>query len=276
MIFKSIYPCAALQEYVNLYRIRHFIIPSDLRVHPKPYPPHPEQCIIFYPRGAEVTNFPGEDSKSIRPRSVLAGQFTKRIDRRSVHSEILIILVVFKPGALHRLTGIPFIQLTNRVIDLEAVFPKKAREVNYRLSSSDNYDEMIWIIESFLLGLTANPKLPSRPSDRIFEFMVENNGNYTLDWLARESCFSIRQFERKSRDYIGISPKFFGRIARFNQSYYMSMLGRSPDWLDVSLNCGYYDYQHLVKDYKEFTGTTPRHFLDEESKSLERALGLNN
>lgn len=276
MIFKSIYPCSALQDYVSLYRIRHFILPPTFGTIPKPYPPHPEQCFIFYPRGAEMTNFPGEDLKSIRPRSVLAGQFTKRIDRRSVYNEILIILVVFKPGALHRLTGIPFRQLINSVIDLEAVFPKKAREVNYRLSSSDNYEEMIGIIETFLLDLTANPKLTFRRSDRIFELMAGNNKNYSLDWLASEACLSVRQFERKSQDYIGVSPRFFGRIARFNQSYYMSMQGGNPDWLDVSLCCGYHDYQHLVKDYKEFTGTTPRQFLNEESKTLERALELNN
>jgi len=276
MIFKSIYPCVALQEYVSLYRIRHFIIPRNLGPSPKPYPPHPEQSIIFYPRGAEVTNFPGENSKTIRPRSVLAGQFTKRIDRWSVHNELLIILVVFKPGALHRLTGIPFSLLVDRVIDLEAVYPQKAREVNERLGSCENYEEMIGIIETFLLSLTANPKMLVRRPDRIFELMQLNNANYSLDWLAREACLSMRQFERKSQEYLGVSPKFFTRIARFNRSYYMSMQDHGLDWLDVALYCGYHDYQHLVKDYKEFAYTTPRNFLEEESRSLERALGLNH
>ena len=275
MIFKNIYPCDALQEYVSLYRIRHFIIPPNLGTHTKPYPPHPEQCIIFYPRGAEVTNFSGENLKTIRSRSILAGQFTKRIDRRSVQNELLIILVVFKPGALHRLTGIPFKLLINRVVDLESIFPIKAREVNERLSSCEKYEEMIGIIETFLLNLTESPKIKSRRSDRIFEFIVKNEQHYSLDWLARESCLSIRQFERKSYDYLGVSPKFFARIARFNRSYYMSMENPHPDWLNVSLYCGYHDYQHLVKDYKEFTDATPRNFLNEESRSLERALGLN-
>ena len=275
MIFKSISPCAALQEYVSLYRIRHFIIPPNFPAAPKPYPPHPEQCIIFYPRGAEVTNFSEESNKTTRSKSVLAGQFTKRIDRRSLNNEILIIVVVFKPGALHRITGIPFSFLINRVVDLEAIYSKKAREINERLSGCEGYEEMIGIIEKFLLELVATPKIAPRRSDGIFEFLAINKGNYTLDWLAREACLSPRQFERKSAEYIGISPKVFARIARFNQSYYMSMQMHRPDWLDISLYCGYHDYQHLVRDYKEFTGVTPVHFLDEESKSLERALGLN-
>lgn len=274
MIFKSIYPSVALQEYISLYRIRHFIIPPNFGTTPKPYPPHPEQCFIFYPRGAEFTCFSGEDLKTFRPRSVLAGQFTKRIDRRSVFSELMIILVVFKPGALHRLTGIPSKLLTNNAIDLEDVFPK-VKEVNARLSSCEKYDEMIAIIETFLLGLTASPKMISRRSDKIFECMM-NNGSHSLDWLAREACLSSRQFERKSYEYLGVSPKFFHRIVRFNQSYYLSMQNSKTDWLDLSLYCGYHDYQHLVKDYKEFTGATPKYFLNEESKSLERFLGLNS
>ena len=275
MIFQNISPCDALKEYVSLYRIRHFILPPNFGSIPKPYPPHPEQCFIFYPRGAEMTNFPNESEMVKRPRSVLTGQFTRRIDRRSVYNEILIILVVFRPGALHRITGIPFKILINRVVDLEAIYPKKAREVNDRLGSSDDYEEMIGIIETFLLELTANPKVVSRPSDKIFEFIASNKAAYSLDWLAREACLSSRQFERKSQDYIGVSPKYFGRIARFTQTYYMGMQKPHPDWLDISISCGYNDYQHLVKDYKEFTGVTPRNFLEEESKSLERALGLN-
>lgn len=274
MIFKSIYPCAALQEYVSLYRIRHFIIPPEFKTYPKPYPPHPEQCLIFYPRGAEVTNFSGENSKIIRPRSLILGQYTRRIDRSSLNNEILIIVVAFKPGALHRLTGIPFKLLTNRFIDLEVVYPKKAREVNERLGSCENYEEMITIIERFLIELTASPKLIYRRLDTIFEFIRVNNGRNPLEWLAKEACLSPRQFERISQDYLGISPKCFARIARFNQSYYMSMKDLRPDWLDVSLYCGYHDYQHLVRDYKEFAGCTPKHFLEEESRALERALGL--
>ncbi|MCP9198829.1 AraC family transcriptional regulator [Gramella sp. GC03-9] len=274
MIFQNLDPCKALQEYVNLYRIRHFVIPPGMKPFPKPYPPHPEQCIIFYPRGAETVNFAYDPLKVIRPRSVIAGQYTRRIDRVSLNSEIIIILVVFKPGALHRLTGIPFSLLIDQVVDLEAVYPKKAREVNNRLGSCENLQEMIGIIELFLIELTASPKIPLRRTERIFDYMLRNTSNCNLDWLAREACLSIRQFERQSRDYVGVSPKYFARIARFSKTYYLGIENLRPNWLDVSINFGYNDYQHLVRDYKEFTNSTPKGFLVEESRSLERALGL--
>ncbi len=274
MIFKSFYPCVALQEYVSLYRIRHFLIPPNLKDHSKPYPPHPEQCIIFYPRGSEMTGFTGDNFKIIRPRSVLPGQFTRRIDRSSLQNELLLILVAFKPGALHRLTGIPFSLLTNTIIDLESIYPRLAREVNEKLSSCEDYSEMLSIIEKFLINLTVSRKLNSGRIDRVFDVMLKNEKNYSLEWLAREACMSVRQFERKTLEYIGICPKVFGRITRFNQSYYKSMAHPYEGWLNISLECGYHDYQHLVKDYKKFACATPKKFLEEESRSLERALGL--
>ncbi|MBK6977814.1 MAG: AraC family transcriptional regulator [Cytophagaceae bacterium] len=46
------------------------------------------------------------------------------------------------------------------------------------------------------------------------------------------------------------------------------------DWLSIALECGYYDYQHLVKDYKEFTGMSPAAFYFQDTQSPERAFGI--
>jgi AraC-like DNA-binding protein len=53
------------------------------------------------------------------------------------------------------------------------------------------------------------------------------------------------------------------------------MKNRYPDkdWLSIAIHCGYYDYQHLVKDYKEFTGYTPPQFFSIDNGSPERAFG---
>ncbi len=275
MIFDEIYPIEQLKEFVHLYRLRHFIIPPNFKTYPKPFPPHPEQCITFYPRGAEITELVARQSKVRRPRSIISGQYTTRVNRTSAYDEILIIVAVFKPGALFRLTGIPSHELLNQDIDLECVYPKEARLVNELLSSSEDYQEMIRIIESFLLGIAQKVKIESRVSDKIFNMMISCSQKYSLDWFSREACLSQRQFERKSMQYIGINPKLLLRIARFNQTYMMRLRNPELDWLSIALICGYHDYQHLVKDYKDFVHTTPTVFFSEEAQALDRALGLN-
>jgi AraC-like DNA-binding protein len=70
-----------------------------------------------------------------------------------------------------------------------------------------------------------------------------------------------------------MAPKQFLQMARFDRAFRMKNRFPQKDWLSVALHCGYYDYQHLVKDYKEFTGYTPPQFFAIDNAAPERSLG---
>jgi len=274
MIFKDFNPSPQLEEFVEVYHLRHFVFSNDKKLPFKPYPPRPEQCIAFYPLGSELTELVSDGVIIKKPRSVITGQFTNRVNRYNSH-QFMILIVVFKPGALHRLTGISFQQVTNNHVDLEAVFPTETRQVNERLNSCNDYTEMISIIEAYLMKLAKNIKIESRPSDQVLLLLANKPQKYSLDWLAREACLSARQLERKFYQYLGVCPKTFARIVRFDQSYNMRLKNPKDDWLSIAVACGYHDYQHMVRDYKEFANATPNMLFDEEHKAPERMLGLN-
>src|SRR5215218_11211580 len=202
MIFKDFRPCPELEEFVAIYHLRHFVFSTAKKLPFKPYPPRPEQCIAFYPRGSELTELVPDGVIIQKPRSVITGQFTNRINRYN-SNEFMILIVVFKPGALHRLTGISFQQIINNHVDLEAVFPMETRQVNERLNSCNDYTEMIVIIELYLLKMAKNIKIESRPSDQVLVLLANKPQKYSLDWLAREACLSPRQLERKFYQYLG-------------------------------------------------------------------------
>ena len=275
MIFRDIYPHSRIQEFVRLFRIRHFIIAPNLTPTPKPFSPHPEQCITFYAKGAEITHYVKQNTTKIRSKSIVSGQHTSIINRSSAYNEIVMIVAVFKPGCLYRLTGIPSFLLKDNDIDLEDIFPKEAKVVNKLLNSTANYKEMIMIIEDFLWNRINKIKVEYNKFDKIFNFMTINTEKRSLDWLSNQACLSNRQFERKSNDYIGVTPNMYARIVRFHQSFLMYQNNPSMDWLSIATACGYYDYQHLVKDYKDFVCATPNEFFIKNSKSLEKVLGLD-
>jgi len=276
MIFKDIYPQSRLKEFVRLFRIRHFIISPELTPTPKPFSPHPEQCITFYPRGAEITHYIKENTTKTRSKAIVSGQYTSIVNRSSAYNEIIMIIAVFNPGCLYRFTGIPSILLQDHDIDLEDVFPKEAKLVNKLLSSCNSYEEMIMIIEDFLWQRINKIKVEYSKFDKIFNFMTTNTEKRSLDWLASQACLSNRQFERKSNDYIGVTPNMYSRIVRFHQSFMMHQNNPKMDWLSIASACDYYDYQHLVKDYKDFVCATPNEFFIQNSKSLEKVLGLDS
>ena len=274
MIFQDIAPSERLRDFIQVIRIRHFIIPETTVIFPKPYPTRPEHCIVFYPRGYEVTRCSLTGLSRRRPTAVVSGQYTHRIDRYSGTHEILMILVVLKPGVLHRITGIPFTELTNTHIDLEDLFPWLFKDTLHRPEDSISYTEMLRIVEQTLWQLVNRQKISVQPIDRIIDSILVSN-KHSIDEIAFKACLSSRQLLRKFESYVGVGPKLFTRIVRFNRTYFKKLDRNSVDWLDLALSEGYTDYQHLVRDYREFAGLTPKQLFIEESKVLERALGLN-
>lgn len=273
MISKDILPSEALREIIYQYRLRHFVFKNGVVPAPKPFPPRPEQCLTFYVRGSETARYVKNKEEFKKPRCVISGQFTSRVDRFVSYPETLIIFVDFKPGALNRLTGIPFTEFTDKDLDAEMVFPPEIKRVNERLNSTSCYHEMIRIVEDFVTHLVQRSKNMILPLDHMLMLTAQDH-EYTIDSLARKSYLSPRQLERKFYERIGISPKTFLRISRFNRSYWLHLKNPNLTWFQIAMACGYTDYQHLVKEYKAFANANPNHFFVEESQAPGRILGL--
>lgn len=274
MISRDYLPSESLREYIRLYRLRHFVLNGNRPLSFKPFPPRPEQCLVFYPRGYEVLENATSGERTQRPRSVLCGQFTQRVNRYNSYPEFMMIEADLLPGALHRLTGMPLKEITNKDIEAEAVFGAEIRRVDERLGSAASYDEMIALIERFFLHLVRKEKKNGLPVDQALRGVIHDAADYSVDRLAQKAFLSPRQLERKFDERIGVSPKTFLRICRFNQSYWMHLKHPDRDWLRIAVACGYNDYQHLVKDYKDFANATPNHFFSEERQAPGRVLGL--
>jgi transcriptional regulator GlxA family with amidase domain len=79
------------------------------------------------------------------------------------------------------------------------------------------------------------------------------------DWLG----LSPRQLERRFRNEVGLSPKLFSRMQRF-QRVFQKMEEPDISWVDAAVSCGYYDQAHLIRDFREFSGRTPSALVTEE------------
>lgn len=273
MIFRSYKPSLLLDSFIEVIHLRHFIIPPHVIAPFKPYPPRPEHCLAFYVKGFETTEYPFENKREKRARSTLSGQFLQQINRH-VSQEFLMIMVVFKPGALYRFTGIPFREFTNTAIDAEAVFGKEITSLNERLNSVDAYHEMIAFVNEFLVKQLNKIRKILLPVDEAIEWLLNHPNPLSVQQLSYYSCLSGRQLERTFLERIGVPPKTFLKIARFNKSYNLHLRKPNVSWSAIATVCGYTDYQHLVKDYRAFTGSTAAKFFETEDNAPERLLGL--
>ncbi len=262
MILDNIMPNESLKEFVRIYRIIEFIFSDGIVIPLKAYTPRPEHCLQFYLKDTETVKFPHSNLTVTDKKVVISGQPTL-IHHRFVKKEFLTFQIVFQPGALYRLTGIPSSEITNCYFDAEDILGKSVREVNEQLYHAADYHKMICIIEEYLHTLIKKSALKTEHSiDVIGKLMLQPLHQNSLDWYAKEACICYRQFDRKFKERLGIKPKEYERIIRFDKVFRMRNRFPNKDWLSIALHCGYYDYQHLSKEFKEFTDKTPTDFFE--------------
>lgn len=273
MVLNEFFPSPFLKEFIRVYRVVQCSFTNNLSTPFKPYPPRPEHCLSFYPKDTETVEYSKNGTKIANLKSVLFGQQTE-VTNRHVGNDFLLFQVVFKPGALYRLTKIPSNELTNCYIDATSIFScGDIDEVNERLADASSFRIMVPIVESFLTKQLHRNQLEAHRLDNITNLILHTADNVSIEWLAKEACLSLRQFERKFIERMGVTPIYFNKVVRFENAFRMKNKYPTLDWLTIAIHCGFYDYQHLVKNYREFTLQTPTEFHLLDLASPERKFG---
>lgn len=269
-MFTRFYPPAPqLRGIVRAYMINHVQLGIDVPLPTFPFPPAAEQVLFFYPRDPMRRFSHRTGQTDTQPSSMIVGPQLSRVDITLGHNH-LVIAVFFEPGGLHRLLGIPMNELLDDSVDTSLLWASDIRDVEDRLQETDNYDQMQQIVETFLWRRLAQKRMDRHPIDAAFHQMLNPTRPVSLDYLADQACLSPRQFERKCLERLGLGPKTFGRIVRFSKAFRLKEQHPELDWLDVALQCGYYDFRHMLRDFSQFAGSTPTLLLEQETQTLIR------
>lgn len=269
MLLKDFLPKPENRRFVRLYRIIHFNFSQSDVPKTKAYPPRPEHVLSFFPYQPESVRYGNKTIENVR--CVITGQHDSVFDR-TVSGHFLCLQVVFQPTAFYMLTGVPCTEIKNQYIDAEIFFKQDIKHINEQLFYAKTYNAMLEVIERFVSKL--QPIKYKSPVDAVSALILSKQEMLSLDWLSDQCSLSNKQFERSFKLRTGITPKAFSRITRFDRAFRMKNQFPQLDWLSIAIACSYYDYQHLVKDYKDFTSLTPPAFHEVEKQSPERTFGL--
>jgi AraC-like DNA-binding protein len=271
MIQRSFPPSPHLKKFIREYVLVHLEIDENIFVPVKPYPANPEQGITFYVKGFVTSFNPATRTTEKRPPVVIFGQPVSMQNLQPTH-QYLMFDIRFQPGALFKLLRIPMTEFLHKNIDAELILGLEIRDVNDHLANTLNYDDMLSIVESYLWKKVKQQKDEYHPFEKIGPLIQESPQCFCLDKIASEACLSRSQFERKFQLQTGVTPKFFSRICRFYQAFELKALNPQLDWLAIAIQTGYNDYQHLVKDFKQFSGNAPNILIRYYAGSVERWL----
>ena len=218
--------------------------------------PSGELQLIFHYRAPfkEITR---HNHNLIQPQCSICGQQTGYKDIITSDS-VGMMAAVFYPYALSAFFHSSMSEFTNQSISLDDVFPTKTRELQARMTETTSPYSRIGLIENFLLGRLSIPYDFSVAREAT-TLLSSTSRNLTVKEVACKLNISKRQLERVFLKNVGISPKKFSHIVRFNAA--IKRFKNAESLTMLTYEAGYFDSSHLIRDFKEFTGLSPKKFF---------------
>lgn len=130
-----------------------------------------------------------------------------------------------------------------------------------KITFDSDFNDIINLVTGMIcLNESTNKKMP-QSLKYVLKHIVDLNGDIKLERLAEEIGYSTRHFSKIFQDNIGINPKLFCRIIRFQHSLEHLFAKSKPNLAELVKKLHYYDESHLLRDYHYFCQNTPHRLI---------------
>jgi AraC-like DNA-binding protein len=186
------------------------------------------------------------------------------IDTR-VHAAM--VGVHFRPGGAFPFFRLPLHELCDRHVDLRSLWGADAGELRERLCAAATPGQRFRLLESALLRHLDPARQPRGAVQLAVDWLGQTPAG--VGAVVQRVGLSHRRFIEVFTSEVGMTPKLFGRIVRFQQA--LGRAGRlaTPAWADLARQCGYFDQSHLVRDFLAFSGLSPAGYLRQRSARVK-------
>jgi AraC-like DNA-binding protein len=160
---------------------------------------------------------------------------------------------------MKRLLGVPLDALADRTVALGDFGPwgrALAAELAEARSASDR---------AVLLDRHLAARLAGAPEDlpEIVHAVatLTHRPEVPVEALARDLGWSRKRLGRHVREATGVGPRLFRRLARFSRLVARLQRRDIASWAELALDGGWFDQPHMLRDFRDFAGVTPREYL---------------
>lgn len=251
----NIYPVhPSLQAYI--YNIVHIQAPvaADGSLLQVDFYPHGFPTLI-YNMSADASVLQLDTGRQISGRFTLNGIYDRHVAYQVPAIDILV--VNFRPYGAHYITQMHMKKLLNGYVEMEEILPE-IRSWSSHLNKIKHIPEIINHLQQWLLE-----QIPSKQGSifhKISEAVAliqQHAGTIAIPDVCEKAAMSISSLEAHFNEKIGISPKKFARIIRFNHCYKYMLEHPDISWSKVAYQYQYTDQVHFIKEFKQFMGCTP-------------------
>jgi AraC-like DNA-binding protein len=270
MDYQTYPPCDALAPFIKCF----WSLEAPALKEPESQHIVPDGCMeMIFHYGDLYRQFLPNGNAIIQPRSFVFGQVTSSLKIIPTGATGIIAarfhpngFVVFSKCATHL--------MENRAVSLADLFGEAGTQLEKNVMAASTMENRMKEIELFLVG-----KLKTAPTDEIakssVDVLLRLKGQLSVDDLAIQLRTNRRKLERRFSSIIGLSPKQLAKIIRLQCALKMLEQNKNYTLTELALENGYFDQAHFIKDFKEFTGLSPKQFYANSMKLTSLFLGAD-
>ncbi len=266
MITKIYKPSSPLKYFID-----HFFYYTDYN------PNHHVEC--FLPDGevqlifdlTDTSNYI-YDNDTLEPiqlcRKVwLSGFRTKPISIPSgQNSEMLI--VQFKKGKAFSFLQPPMQQLMNLVVDAELVMNPAILSIREQLQDISDPNQKCQVLEMQLLKIYQNQLHENPFVNFAVSTILASPNQCSIKMISDKAGYSQKHIIKMFKEQVGVTPKTFLRVVRFQKAIQQIEMQNHVDWSAVAYDGGYYDQSHFIADFKHFSGFSPTQYIKQRGEFI--------
>ncbi len=178
--------------------------------------------------------------------------------------------IVFRPAGFAAFAGDAVDLFSNRHVPLEDAWGARARRLRERLHEAVTPAAKLRALEVFL----ANEFGPRPASHPMVDFALSHIARAprmsSVSEMAAQTGWSVRRFSQVFRERVGLSPKAWCRLQRFQRALRQVHAGADVAWAELAVECGYYDQAHFANEFRAFSG------IDVTTYSARRTQWVNH
>jgi AraC-like DNA-binding protein len=252
MQYRQLIPSSCLKDYVRYFWT---LESNDLTVSPKAFGPLADGCPGLIFQQPDVGQFYDQDHKPL-PALFLYGQTVKRTSIYLL-GRFRTVGVCFFPNTLASTFGFDANDLTDDCLDVNLITTYLVDELWQAATTQSR-------VSSLAAYLFAQIRKTNKSVDPLTQYaisqIISSKGSLSLPDMHNRLNLSERSFERRFNQQVGISPKLFSRVCRFQAALSQLKQANYDKLSDIAFENGYADQSHFIRTFKEFTGYSPYQF----------------
>lgn len=217
--------------------------------------------------GDDIKRYTSENDFILQPRALVLGQTIAPFYIKPT-GYVNTFAIRFYPHGFANFVTVPIKTLANKETPIEILFGEvNAKKLEQKIVQATDTNQRIKIIERFLLKKLSEQHTIDNIVRTTIDALLLTKGRVSINNILREDLSKRRQLERKFGKQTGLSPKQLGKLIRF-QSALKMLLDEEENLVNIAYENEYYDQAHFIKDFKEFTGISPKEFLGNDNLVL--------